>query len=247
MSEQVFRQIGTPQPGGIAVVCDHASNRVPEGIELGIQHSLVEKHIGWDIGAAGVVERLVRQHGMAAHLACVSRLVVDLHREEDAPGAIPEQSDGHLIPGNIGADREARLERFHRPYHRAMAEWLERAQPKLILSIHSFTPALESKPGGKRPWEIGLLYNEDRRAARHAMHFLRELGHEVGDNEPYSGRELNATMNRHAEAHGRPYCAIEIRNDLIADEGGQARWAAILADVAGRVALAVERDASFLA
>ena len=60
----------------------------------------------------------------------------------------------------------------------------------------------------------------------------------VGDNEPYSGKQLNATMNRHAEANGRPYCAIEIRNDLIATETGQARWAAIIADVAGRVKLA---------
>ena len=47
-------------------------------------------------------------------------------------------------------------------------------------------------------------------------------------------------MNRHAEAHGRAYCAIEIRNDLIADEGGQARWAALVADIANRVALTLE-------
>ena len=78
------------------------------------------------------------------------------------------------------------------------------------------------------------------RAARQAIRLFAEQGFTVGDNEPYSGRELNATMNRHAEAHGRAYCAIEIRNDLIADEGGQARWAALIADIANRVAQALE-------
>ena len=81
---------------------------------------------------------------------------------------------------------------------------------------------------------------EDDRAACHAIRLFEELGLRVGDNQPYSGRDLNATMNRHAEAMGRPYCAIEIRNDLIAQEAGQARFAALIADVAGRVQLALE-------
>ena len=138
-----------------------------------------------------------------------------------------------------GADRERRLAAYHRPYHAALGEWLDAAEPKLILAIHSFTPSLETAPQD-RPWEVGLLYNEDGRAGHQAIRLLREQGFAVGDNEPYSGRDLNATMNRHAEAHGRPYCAIEIRNDLIADEGGQARWAALIADIANRVAQALE-------
>ena len=239
MSEPAFRTIGTPAPRGIVAVCDHASNYVPQDIELGIGPDLLEKHIAWDIGAAGVVERLARRFNIAGFLAEVSRLVIDLHREEDSPGLIPDRSDGHLIAGNIGADREMRLDRFHRPYHQAMERWLAEADPKLILAIHSFTPVLESESGSERPWEIGLLYNQDDRAARHAIQLFGELGVNVGDNEPYSGHQLNATMNRHAEALGRPYCAIEIRNDLIATETGQARWAAIIADVAGRVALAM--------
>jgi predicted N-formylglutamate amidohydrolase len=239
VSDEAFRQIGTPRRRGIVAVCDHASNRVPEDIELGVAPEVLGKHVAWDIGAGGVCERLARRHGTAAHLGCVSRLVIDLHREEDSPGLIPESTDGHLIPGNMGADREARIARFHRPYHAALAEWLATAEPELILSIHSFTPELESAPGA-RPWEVGLLYNEDDRAARQAIRLFGEEGLTVGDNEPYSGRLLNATMNRHAEAHGRPYCAIEIRNDLIADEAGQARWAALVADVAGRVALALK-------
>lgn len=239
MNEAPYQQVGTLHPGGIVTVCDHASNHVPDGVDLRVSAEVMEKHIAWDIGVGGVSERLARMHNIPAHLACVSRLVIDFHREEDSPGLIPETSDGHLIPGNIGADRKSRLDRYYRPYHAALEQWLDAANPKLILSIHSFTPELESKPE-PRPWEVALLYNEDDRAARHAIRLFEDHGCIVGDNQPYSGRELNATMNRHAEAHGRPYCAIEIRNDLIADATGQAHWAALLAEVANRVALALE-------
>lgn len=240
MSDPLFRMIGEATRGGIVAVCDHASNRVPDGIELGVSAETMEKHVAYDIGAAGVCERMARRHGIAAMLSEVSRLVIDHHREEDADGLIPTTSDGILVPGNIGADREKRLADYYRPYHTQTAAWLDEVQPGLILSIHSFTPELETRPGEERPWEIGLLYNQDDRAARHAIRLFGELGVTVGDNEPYSGKVLNATMNRHAEALGRPYCAIEIRNDLIREERGQARWAAIIADVAGRVKLALE-------
>lgn len=240
MNEPVWRQLGTPSPGGIVAICDHASNAVPAGIELGIGPKMLEKHIAWDIGAAGVVERMARRHGIPAHLACVSRLAIDFHREEESPGLIPETSDGHLIPGNLGADRNARIHELYRPYHAALAKWLDAAEPALILSIHSFTPKLESKPEEERPWEVALLYNEDDRAARLAMRYFAAQGCQVGDNQPYSGKTLNATMNRHAEKFGRPYCAIEIRNDLISNEGGQSRWAAMIADIASRVAQALE-------
>jgi predicted N-formylglutamate amidohydrolase len=234
---QPWRHVGEPRRGGIVVVADHASNFVPADIELGIAPELLDKHIAVDIGAEGTAERMARRQGMPAHLATVSRLVCDLHREEDNHAVVPATSDGHLIPGNIGADVEARLERFHRPYHRALAAWLDRIEPELIVSLHSFTPQLESDLASERPWEVALLYNEQGEPARHAIRLLAERGLTVGDNEPYSGKLLNATMNRHAEAHRRPYLAIEVRQDQIADEAGQARWASMLADVAGRVAL----------
>ena len=234
-----FKQIGEVKPGGIVCVSDHASNFVPEDVPLGIPSSLLSTHIAVDIGVGGIAERMARRHGIPAHLAQISRLVVDLHREEDHPAVVPTESDGHLIPGNIGADVEARLAKYYRPYHDALAQWLDAAQPELIISLHSFTPKLESG-GDERPWEIGLLYNEDDRAARHAIRLFGEQGLKVGDNEPYSGKELNATMNRHAETHGRHYCAIEIRNDLIDTRADQARWASMVADVCGRVALALD-------
>jgi predicted N-formylglutamate amidohydrolase len=233
-----FRQLGTPTPGGIVCTADHASNHVPEDITLGIPAHLMDEHIAIDIGTEAIAERLAGDHAIPAHIAAVSRLVCDLNREETAPGLVPEASDGHPIPGNIGADREARLARFHRPYHTALKQWLAAAEPALILSLHSFTPRLATSDAA-RPWHVGVLYNADDRAARIAIPLLAAEGLNVGDNLPYSGRDLNYTMNRHAEAHGRPYLGIEIRQDLARTPADHARWAALLADISQRVASAL--------
>ncbi|MXO90411.1 N-formylglutamate amidohydrolase [Pontixanthobacter aquaemixtae] len=236
-----YRRVGEPRRGGIVCVADHASNFVPEDVPLGIPAALLDTHIAIDIGTDGIADRMGRRHGIAAHIATVSRLVCDLHRTEDSPGLVPTESDGHLIAGNIGANIKARLERFHRPYHAALGEWLDEADPELIVALHSFTPELESKVED-RPWEVALLYNQDDSAARHAIRLFGEEGLTVGDNQPYSGKQLNATMDRHAEAMGRKYLTIEIRQDLIATRAEQARWAALVTDIANRVALALKAE-----
>ena len=235
-----YRQVGgdNVRPGGLLYVADHASNHVPEGIELGIDRALLDTHIAVDIGVEGVADRLARRHATPAHIATVSRLVCDLHRREDEAAVVPTTSDGKLIPGNIGADVEKRLATYHRPYHDALAAMIAQVKPKMIVALHSFTPSLDSSDE-ERPWEVALLYNQDDRAARHAIRLFGEQGLNVGDNQPYSGKQLNATMDRHAEAAGIPYCTVEIRQDQIANEAGQARWAMMLADVMGRVALEV--------
>lgn len=235
---EIFRQIGTHAPSGIVCTADHASNHVPEDIALGIPEHLLHEHIAVDIGTQAIAEILARDHAIPAHIAAVSRLVCDLNREETAPGLVPEASDGHAIPGNVGADREGRLNRFHRPYHTALAEWVERSEPALILSLHSFTPRLASRDE-PRPWQVGVLYNTDDRAARIAIPMFAAAGLHVGDNLPYSGRDLNYTMNRHAELADRPYLGVELRQDLVQTPADHARWAALLADITQRVASAL--------
>lgn len=217
--------------GDVLILCDHASNHVPGDIDLGIDPALLDKHIAIDIGAAAVSRGLADQLGAPALLATVSRLVIDLNREVDAPGLIPHVSDGHAIPGNEGVDRAGRIARFHAPYHRAIAAQMRAQRPALIVSVHSFTPALESGIAAPRPWEAGVLYNRDARAARPAVEWLTRQGIMTGDNEPYSGRILNATMNRHAEGTGTPNLGIEIRNDRISNPAGVARWCEILTNL----------------
>ncbi|MFA7588024.1 MAG: N-formylglutamate amidohydrolase [Novosphingobium sp.] len=242
MSEAAYRLVGTPRFGGVLVVSDHASNRVPDDIDLGVAGHLLDDHIAVDIGVGAVAERMAARPGIAAFLGNVSRLVCDFNREEHAPGVIPIASDGHAIPGNAldHAGHEQRLARFYRPYHAALARLLEEYPPALIVSLHSFTPRLLSKPDEQRPWDAGVLYNDHAQASQLAIALLRAEGLVVGDQQPYSGKLLNATMNLHAEADGRPYFGIEIRQDRIADAAGQAEWADRLARVANAVALELE-------
>ena len=235
---EAFRLLGSPRFGGILVVSDHASNRVPADIELGIDPELLDQHIAIDIGVAEVGALMAERPGIAAFQGGVSRLVCDFNREEHAPAVIPIASDGHAIPGNAldHAGHEARLARFFRPYHDALAALLDDRPPALILSLHSFTPRLATSDQ-PRPWQVGVLYNQDDRAARIAIPLLEVEGLVVGDQEPYSGQLLNATMNRHAEAEGRPYLGIEIRQDQIADAAGQQFWASLLGRICNEVAL----------
>lgn len=223
-----------PGTGPVLLLGDHASNAVPADIDLGIDTALLDKHIAVDIGSAAVARSLAVRLGAPAILANVSRLVIDLNREPDHVGLIPHRSDGHLIPGNDIVDRFERIARFHAPYHRLIRDQIRAQRPRLILSVHSFTPCLEHG-GTDRPWQVGVLYNRDTRAALPAVAFFRERGFVTGDNEPYSGRLLNATLNRHGEGRGIPSLAIEIRNDLIREDAGAEEWAGVLAELVGQL------------
>ena len=239
MSE-AYRLIGTPRFGGILVVSDHASNVVPGDIDLGINPALLNQHIAVDIGVGAIGDLMAQRPGVAAFQGAVSRLVCDFNRDEHLPTVVPIASDGHAIPGNAldHAGHEARLSRFFRPYHDALESLLDTTPQALILSLHSFTPQLASSDG-PRPWHVGILYNADDRAARIAIPMLAAEGLCVGDQHPYSGKLLNATMNRHAEADGRPYLGVEVRQDLIATAEGQAEWAERLTRIANQVAVAI--------
>jgi predicted N-formylglutamate amidohydrolase len=221
--------------GAIAalLIADHASNHVPPGVELGIDGALLETHIAIDLGVAALGKMLCAQLRCPGVLGGVSRLVVDFNREENAPHLIPVASDGHAVPGNMldHSAREQRINRYWRPYHDHVANVIERIQPKLLISLHSFTPKLETQPDIARPWQIGVLYNQDDRAARIAISLLGGEGVIVGDQLPYSGKLLNATMNRHGEGNGIAYLGIEMRQDLISDASGVAHWARTLSNI----------------
>ncbi|MCB2089650.1 MAG: N-formylglutamate amidohydrolase [Sphingomonadaceae bacterium] len=239
MTHEAYRIVGTPRFAGILVVADHASNRVPADIDLDLAPALMQEHIAVDIGVGPIAELMAQQRGFAAFLGNVSRLVSDTNRVESDPAAIPEISDGHSIPGNLGIDREARLERFHRPYNAALDDLLASTPPMLTLVLHSYTPRLATDPQAARPWHCGLLYDADDRGARLAAPMLEADGLLVGDQMPYSGKVYNAVIRRHFEDEGRPYLYLEVRQDLVGDETGQREWADRLVRVCNQVAVAL--------
>lgn len=218
------------------LLCDHAANTVPDFVadgELGLPHEDMQRHIAFDIGAAGVTRALAARLGSAAVLSNFSRLVIDPNRGEDDPTLIMRLYDGTIIPANKNVSprmRAERLDRLYRPYHNAVRKTAgDRPQP-VIISIHSFTPQLRGRSA--RPWHIGVLYARDRRLADPLM---ARLGDEaalcIGDNQPYTGHLTGDTMDQHALRHDRPHVLIEIRNDLISNETDQKAWADRLAPV----------------
>ena len=94
--------------------------------------------------------------------------------------------------------------------------------------MHSFTPVFKAEV---RLWHVGVLYNRDRRFAQILMELLhREEGLVVGDNEPYSVTDASDyTIPVHGERRDLHHVALEIRQDLITDEAGQRKWAALFA------------------
>jgi predicted N-formylglutamate amidohydrolase len=228
--------LGQPNDVPYLLVCDHAGNRIPRKLgTLGVSDSERQRHIAWDIGAAGVVRGLVERLGAFAILQTYSRLVIDCNRSPSVESSIVTISEDTPVPGNVdlsAADKEDRVAEILRPYHDRVTAELDRRRdagiPTVLVAIHSFTPVYR---GVARPWHAGLLYNRDDRLSRPLMELLRQEGDlVVGDNEPYAvSDESDYTIPIHGERRGLPHGEIEIRQDLIADAAGQAAWADRLA------------------
>jgi predicted N-formylglutamate amidohydrolase len=200
------------------IIADHASNRVPPEIEdLGVDGADMERHIAWDIGTELLALRLQSLLKCPAVIAEWSRLVIDLNRDPKHPGLVPEISDGTLIPFNSAmsaAEKMQRMQAYFAPYHQQISEKVSALENPFLVALHSFTPTMENKA---RPWEIGFLWNKQAHWGIAAAEIMAELEPScaIGLNQPYSGKTLNYTMDRHAEAHARPYLSIEIRQDLL--------------------------------
>ena len=218
------------------LTADHAGRAIPQRLgALGLPERELERHIAWDIGIAGVTERLAQALDATAVLQAYSRLVIDCNRQPGWASSIPEISEVTAIPGNEGiapAEREARHREIFLPYHQRIAELLDgrRAAGRrtVLIAMHSFTPVFK---GETRRIDIGILYNRDARLANIMLDLLRAEGDlAVGDNAPYAiTGASDYTVPVHGEERGLAHVEIEIRQDLIEGESGQAAWASRLA------------------
>ena len=224
--------------GPFVIVCDHASNRIPDEYQsFGFAEDVLATHIAWDPGALVVSRRLSVLLDAPLLWPDVSRLVIDCNRPVDAASLIVIESEGRPVPANRDlseAQRAKRIQRVHAPYHEAIDACLKRrlaagVEPALI-AIHSFTPVYLGK---SRPWEIGIVFGDDRRLADDFIHGLQaDPALTVGINQPYApADQVYYTVERHAGQWGLPAVMIEIRNDEIGDAEGQRGWADRLADI----------------
>jgi predicted N-formylglutamate amidohydrolase len=214
------------------LTCDHYGRMIPDALDnLGLPESERQRHIAWDIGIAAVAERV--SAALDAHLIAqrYSRLVIDCNRPPGVASSIPVLSEATVIPGNEGisqVEATARRRAIFEPYHRRIGEVIDsrlmRSQPTVLVSLHSFTPVYA---GVARPWHVGTLYHRSTVLPPVLLSLLRAEGDlVVGDNKPYAVSDTtDYTIPVHGEARGLMNTGIEIRQDLIGNEAGQARWA----------------------
>ncbi|WP_262047963.1 N-formylglutamate amidohydrolase [Bradyrhizobium sp. Bra78] len=231
-------EVNTAGQSPFLLTSDHYGRILPRALDdLGVAGSELTRHVAWDIGIAGVADRLAEM--LDAHLIAqrYSRLVIDCNRPPAAVSSIPLISEATAIPGNEGIteqQRTARRREIFEPYHGRIEAAIDRRlhdkQPTVLVSLHSFTPVYA---GVARPWHIGALYNRDTVLPQLLLRHLRAEGDlVVGDNEPYAVNDLtDYTIPVHGEARGLVNTGIEIRQDLIADQSGQQQWAERLARI----------------
>ncbi|MDE2577539.1 MAG: N-formylglutamate amidohydrolase [Hyphomicrobiales bacterium] len=224
--------------GPLVLICDHASSATPPSYgNLGLPQAAFARHIAYDIGAAGVTRRLAALLGAPAVLSTFSRLLIDPNRGADDPTLVMRISDGAIVPGNAtvdAAETDARIARFWRPYREAIAAELRAVAAAgavpVVVSVHTFTPVWRNVA---RPWQAGVLWDRDDRLARPLIAALRADGLVCGDNEPYDGALKGDTMYDLCTAAGIAHALVEIRQDLVSEEAGQAAWAERLARLLG--------------
>jgi predicted N-formylglutamate amidohydrolase len=225
------------------LTCDHAGRVLPRRLgDLGLSERELETHIAWDLGVAGLGEKLAQALDAFLVLATYSRLVIDVNRPLAAPDSIVTRSERSEVSGNVGIDSEqarARAEAIFWPYHRRIESELERralrGEPSVLVTLHSFTPVFMDVP---RAVQLGVLYGRDDRLGRALLGLLRSENELcIGDNEPYAvSDEGDYTLLAHGERRGIPHVELEIRQDLIANEADQHAMATRLARVLQKAA-----------
>ncbi len=220
----------------LMIIGDHASNHIPDDLDLGIDPTILATHRAVDLGTASVSQLLHRQSGCAVANARISRLVVDLNRYRDEETTIPAVSDGITIAGNqlSDAEHEARLRQYYDIYHAQIGTLVGKENPRLIIFLHSFTPRLETQDA-QRPWHYGIMYDEDERAGHIALSYFDNLQITAGDQLPYSGKIYNSSFNRHAQSNSIAYVGLEVRQDLLEHENGRQDAAEAIRGMAERI------------
>ena len=230
-----FVESGGGGRSNFVIVVDHASARIPRRLgDLGLPASELRRHIAWDIGALAVAQRVAAALDAPLVAQNYSRLVIDCNRDPAVSSSIPLLSENCEIPGNAGLTAgavAARRAEIFDPYHdriRALLDArLAAGRTTILVAQHSMTNVFK---GERREMHAAILYNRDRRFAALMLERLRrDPDLVIADNEPYFvSDETDFTVPRHAEARGLAYAEIEIRQDLITDPPGQAKWAELL-------------------
>lgn len=272
-----FFEFVTPESGDLPVLVEvpHAGLAIPEVV----RHELEAPRDAILRDADIYVDHLVAEtpaRGASLLVSKVSRYVVDLNRAPDDvdAGSVPEfplarssqprgviwrmTTDGRPVLRRplTRSELEARLDRFHRPYHRTLQGELDRLRDRhgfaILLAAHSMPSVGRLSPidpGIRRadivPGSRGGT-TADRRVVALVEEHFRDSGLSVRHDDPYRGGYATAHYGR--PERGCHAIQIEVNRALYVDErtaepleSGMASLRALFADLVtklGALALA---------
>jgi predicted N-formylglutamate amidohydrolase len=216
MSEQAFNVYNSGGSHPVVLVCEHASARIPAVYrQLGLAGDLATSHIAWDPGALETARYLADALDAVLVEGTVSRLIYDLNRPPESPGAMATVSERHEVPGNRAlqaSERKRRVDLYYQPFVSEVSRVLQAHHcTPVLVTIHTFTPVYH---GRTREVEIGVLHDADSRLADAMLDGASTFN--VQRNQPYGPDDgVTHTLQLHGLPGGLLNVMIEIRNDLV--------------------------------
>lgn len=148
----------------VLLTCEHGGYEIPDRFKslFSGYDELLKSHMGWDPGALELTRALADRLGAPVFYSEVSRLVVELNRSETNRSLFST-----FTRVLTDQERQEILNEFYYPFRKKVFDHISKTvqQGKFILhiSVHSFTPELNSKI---RNADIGLLYDPSRKCER---------------------------------------------------------------------------------
>ena len=138
------------QNNNIIVVCEHATNHLPEGYSWSEHDTkyFKDEHWGSDLGALELAKILAKELKVILLHSLYSRLLVDVNREPGSEGLFRKSGDGQIVELNKDLtieEEEKRLSTYHFGFFEAMRDISENIDPHYVICVHSFTPLYEGR------------------------------------------------------------------------------------------------------
>jgi predicted N-formylglutamate amidohydrolase len=210
-----------PGRADLVLSVEHAGRAVPRSLgSLGLAAGEIDRHIGWDPGAADLAQAMAELIGARVVAQPYSRLVIDCNRPRGAPDLCPAVSDGTAIPANRGLAADAidrRWQAIHAPFHAALGAACAAPACRGLVAVHSYDPQRRAD-AAPRPWPVGLLWRQDNPLAEGLARALagEAAARPLGVNAPYAIEDASDySIPVHAEPRRLPHVLIEVRNDLL--------------------------------
>ncbi len=207
------------------VLCEHGGNRIPPWLMVpDHERHWFDTHWGYDLGASAVARAVASELDSKLVIAQFSRLICDPNRPLGSETWIRRTvEEGSVLSFNANVLEEQENHRralwaaYHQAVERTIGASLRDGVKPFLFSVHSMTHLYV---GHSRDMELAVLYSDFEPTAEALARGLEVHGFRVARNEPYSAYDgLAYSVERHGRAHALPHLEIEVRQDLLENEG----------------------------